>query len=111
MSGAAVAIEKACDTTRIAGGNACGDPVGIGSGVRTSVVAVGSTVCTAGVAVTIGTLDALGATGEAMPLGAAAGAVHAPSTTNTSARAAHRRIAITLCVAFGHRSANFHAVL
>src|SRR5204862_8071493 len=47
MSGAAVAIEKACDTTRIDGGNADGDPVGIGSGVRTSVVAVGSTVCTA----------------------------------------------------------------
>src|SRR2546425_12944120 len=44
MSGAAVATANASDTTRIAGGDAWGESVGIGSGVRTSVVAVGSTV-------------------------------------------------------------------
>ena len=84
MSGAAVVIEKACDTTRIVGGNADGDPVGIGSGVRTSVVAVGSTVCTAEVAVALGVL---GAVVEGALLGVAAGAVHPPRTITARAKA------------------------
>src|SRR5439155_9584488 len=73
-SGAAVTTGKVCDTTRIAGAAACGDPVGIGSGVRTRVVAVGSTVgAVVGASVALGALDAVDAVADAVPLGVAAG--------------------------------------
>jgi len=91
MSGAAVTTEIAWDTTRTVGVEACGEPVGIGSGVRTSVVALGSTV---GAGARVGvSLARPGAVGEVEPLGAAAGAVHAPSTTRARAIVKHTRIA------------------
>src|SRR6267378_2162045 len=106
MSGAAVATAKACDTTWIAGAAACGAPVGIGSGVRTSVVAVGSTVGAAnGVAVALAAIDGVD---EAVSLGAAAGATHAPSTITAMVRADQR--AARLDISLGHRAANFHPV-
>ena len=99
MSGAAVTTGKACDTTRIAGAAACGDPVGIGSGVRTRVVAVGSTVgAVVGASVALGALDAVA---DAVPLGVAAGAVHAASATSASVRANDRRTAVIMRQAFG----------
>ena len=115
MSGAAVTTEIACDTTRTVGVEACGEPVGIGSGVRTSVVAVGSTV---GAGVRVGvSLARLGAVGEAEPLGAAAGAVHAPEHDQGESDGevqSHRRDyegAFLLHVTFGHGPAYFHSVL
>src|SRR5439155_15526768 len=106
MSGAAVTTGKACDTTRIAGAAACGDPVGIGSGVRTRVVAVGSTVgAVVGACVALGALDAVA---EAVPLGVTAGAVHAASATSARVRADQRRACLD--ISLGHRAANFHSV-
>src|SRR5438309_7705325 len=106
MSGAAVATVKTCETTWIAGAAACGAPVGIGSGVRTSVVAVGSTVGAAvGVAVALAAIDGVD---EVVSLGVAAGAVHAPTTITARIRADRR--AARLDISLGHRAANFHAV-
>src|SRR5256885_13044047 len=112
ISGAAVPTEKACETTRIAGAAAWGAPVGIGSGVRASVVAVGSAVgasvgVAVGVAVWVGAPVAVGV----LPLGVAAGSVHAQITATASASAGHLRIAvIPLRVALGHGSADIHSV-
>src|SRR5207249_2362481 len=83
-------------------GLACGGPVGIGSGVRTRVVAVGSTVgAVVGASVALGALDAVDAVADAVPLGVAAGAVHAASATSASVRAVDRRTAVIMRQAFG----------
>src|SRR5205807_10402751 len=113
ISGAAVPTEKACETTRIAGAAAWGAPVGIGSGVRTSVVAVGSAVgVSVGVAVGVAVwVGAPVAVGELLALGVAAGPGHAQITATASASAGHLRIAvIPLRVALGNGSADIHSV-
>src|SRR5438094_552119 len=71
----------------------------VGSGVRTRVVAVGSTVgAVVGASVALGALDAVA---DAVPLGVAAGAVHAASATSASVRANDRRTALIMRQAFG----------
>ncbi len=87
MSAVVAPSENVCDTTRVAGTDACGGGVGPGSYVRLGV-ATGDSV---GADVDVGiALVTTGGVGDAPSDGVTAGAAHETSTATANAAADHR---------------------